>query len=492
MFCNKCGKFLTEDTDFCPECGNKIVKEEKVNNEVTFCNQCGKKIEGDTAFCPECGNKIVKDTVKPASEFKVNTNVAQNNISNVNTNVAQNNVNPVTPIPTYQQPVQQPVQQYQTPQYQQPQYQAPTQNQYRAINQYTPKKSGGGIGALIVLVIVGFLGFKLFNSVDDILVDQPIMPNGYDETPPTRGGGGETYDTPPTSKRGSGQTIINVESRMFNKQINSSNDVLTYIKQDSQTKKASCPSEIKSIEEKIQNEFGITAVNLCEIDVNFAKGLYEGVKWAYAQFPGIRGKLTNLTIANMDSSGTIAYFRPIFDFVYSGSDANTSNKIGLKMTIAVNSAYYLNENKFSQIVQDNSAAGHFPPNATQYSPLVHEFGHYASYIAMMKMKGVSSILLFDASNEDIIMDLAEDFAEGATSKKLIEEAYNQYLRDGNTKIGFDAWRATISKYAVYKDEQGDYIYDETIAEAVHDVYLNGNNAKPASKYIFNTVKKHVG
>ena len=56
MFCNKCGKFIKDDTDFCPECGNKIVRETKVDNNVTFCNQCGKKIEGDTVFCPGCGN----------------------------------------------------------------------------------------------------------------------------------------------------------------------------------------------------------------------------------------------------------------------------------------------------------------------------------------------------------------------------------------------------------------------------------------------------
>ena len=293
MFCNKCGKFIKDDTDFCPECGNKIVRETKVDNNVTFCNQCGKKIEGDTVFCPGCGNKIVSNTVTPTvttnNTFQVNTNVAQRNISNVNTNVNQ--------VP-YKQPVQ-------------PQYQAPTQNQYYANqynNQYTYRKksSGGGIGAFIVLLLVGFLGFKFIGNGGDVIIDQPIEPNGYEETPPTQRGG-------------SGKTVLNIENRLFNKRINSSSDVLNYIREDGETKRKSCPSEIKSIEEKIQSEFGITAVNLCEIDVNFAKGLYEGVKWAYQQFPQIRGKLTNLTIANMENmGGTIAYFRPIFDFIYDG------------------------------------------------------------------------------------------------------------------------------------------------------------------------------
>ena len=35
------------------------------------------------------------------------------------------------------------------------------------------------------------------------------------------------------------------------------------------------------------------------------------------------------------------------------------------------------------------------------------------------------------------------------------------------------------------------IYDETIAEAFHDVYLNKDNAKDASKYIVSILKKKL-
>ena len=48
---------------------------------------------------------------------------------------------------------------------------------------------------------------------------------------------------------------------------------------------------------------------------------------------------------------------------------------------------------------------------------------------------------------------------------------------------FDDFRSSISGYAMAKDNSGNYIYDETIAEAFHDVYINGDLAKPASNYI---------
>ena len=470
MFCNKCGKQLTEDTTFCPECGNKIEKEV----ETIFCNKCGKKLEGDTTFCPECGNKIASDVVNnnviQTNTSKINTNVTQTNISNINTNVAQTNIKPaITPVQ----------QQYQVPQYQAQQYNTGYNNQYYP---YTPRKKGGAIGAFIVLIIVGVLGYLFISSGGaDILIDSPEISNGYSGSGTSTGG---------SKRRTSGQTVVELDNRYQNATLNSANDVYEYIRKDSEKQKASCPSEIQSIEKKIMNDFGITAVNLCEIDVNFARGLYDSIKWVYNYFPSIRGHLTNLSITNMTESGVIAFYRPMFEFVYEGN-INNPNKIGIKMTIALNATYYLNESKLTQDINDSSASGHFPKNATKYSPLVHEFGHYTSFIALMKSKGLSSAIIWDNANNNIINDIARDFGEGAFSKQLIQEAYNAYIRDGNPQLDFDGFRRSISKYAMARDPQGEFIYDETIAESVHDVYLNGNNAATASKYIVNTLKRHV-
>ena len=74
---------------------------------------------------------------------------------------------------------------------------------------------------------------------------------------------------------------------------------------------------------------------------------------------------------------------------------------------------------------------------------------------------------------------------------MITAAYNRYKKEKGTNLSLDQWRATISKYAMAKDNYGNYIYDETIAEAFHDVYLNGTNAKDASKYIVAELKERI-
>ena len=110
---------------------------------------------------------------------------------------------------------------------------------------------------------------------------------------------------------------------------------------------------------------------------------------------------------------------------------------------------------------------------------------------MMKYYSANSILLIDNNNFSTFLKLASDFSSGEHSLDMLEEAYNNYINDTKDSIAFDDWRGTISKYALAKDDSGDYIYDETIAEAFHDVYLNSSHAKTASKYITNVLKERL-
>lgn len=48
--CEKCGALLTAKTQYCPECGTKIIPKNR-------CEKCGKKIPEDSKFCPRCGYK---------------------------------------------------------------------------------------------------------------------------------------------------------------------------------------------------------------------------------------------------------------------------------------------------------------------------------------------------------------------------------------------------------------------------------------------------
>ena len=189
------------------------------------------------------------------------------------------------------------------------------------------------------------------------------------------------------------------------------------------------------------------------------------------------------------SNDYIAAFMPVFTFAT--SNTTSTYPWVIKTQVLLNTTYFLNKERLNDATSISSNTGHFPKNSTIYSPLAHELGHYLSYLAMMKYYQINSILLIDNDKISTFYDLIADFEKGKYSLTMITEAYEKYKRDTNTILSLDEWRGTISNYAVAKNNNGGYIYDETIAESFHDVYLNGENASDASKYIVNILKEKL-
>lgn len=284
------------------------------------------------------------------------------------------------------------------------------------------------------------------------------------------------------------QTGVGVTRVVFDNQyleqtiLTSKDEVSFFIKLDNDNNKTRCTEEIKEIENRIETNYGVTAVNLCEIDIEFAYEIENIIAHIYNTYPSARDKLTNVTIANVGNNANyMAAFMPMFTFVT--SNTSSSYPLGIKTQIILNAKYFLNTSKLESSVTYGSATGYFPPNATRSSTVAHEFGHYLSYIGMMNYYSAEQLTFVRANGSAKLLEVNKDFINGDYSKMVIEQAYSNYVSNYGGTLDFDNFRASISKYAVAKNDKGLYIYDETIAEAYHDIYLNGDNAKLASKLI---------
>ena len=471
-----------------------------------FCNKCGDKVEANETYCNKCGNYLGNG--QQAQQAQTQATVLQQPVIQ---QPQQQVMQPTMP-QVQQVPQQQPQTMQQVPQQlfnddvnnnhnaqmfnnnvrslnaqmmnmnynQQPMNQNQMNINYnqQTPNQNNTKKKAKSVvlGFVIGAVVFGALAFVILTAFQDSVY---LSDDSYKE---------ETEEK--EKKTSKTKTVIVYDNKYTGMNISTEKDAYKLIEKDSVDQKGACPKEIKAIEDDIIKKYGITAVNLCEMETGFAKEVGNVFQKIYETFPDAKGYLTNLTLVNAPiSSGYIAAFQPIFTFAT--SDTDTTYPWVLKTQIYLNTSYFLNKDRLKTSVESGSASGHFPPNATIYSPVAHEMGHYLSFLAMMNNYKVDSILIIEDSDTDVLYKLIEDFGKGNFSLTMITEAYNNFKKEVGTTLNLDDWRATISSYAVAKDNSGNYIYDETVAEAFHDIYLNGDNAAQASKYVVAVLKEKL-
>lgn len=72
MFCENCGKQMSETAKFCSYCGKPVRAAEKAVGKM--CPSCGWKGEADRVYCEECGTLLV-ETESPAGKKSDNVKV---------------------------------------------------------------------------------------------------------------------------------------------------------------------------------------------------------------------------------------------------------------------------------------------------------------------------------------------------------------------------------------------------------------------------------
>ena len=274
---------------------------------MNYCSKCGDPVEQNEKFCNKCGNPIQINNVNQNNQQfggqQVNNNYNQQNMNQSRTNYNQQQINNV---------------------------------QYQNYSNRNNNKKGIiiGIGCGLGVVALIFIFSLIFKSPSSKYYFDTNVHENNDEIVQSEGGSASI-------KKGKYSTSIIYDNTYSGVSISNNADAYKLIEKDSVQQKNNCPSEIKTIENDIISKYGITAVNLCEMDVNFAKEIENEIKTIYEEYPSARGYITNLSLANVSmSDGYIAAFMPVFNFATSSSSSTYPWVI--KTQVLLNTSYFLN------------------------------------------------------------------------------------------------------------------------------------------------------
>jgi len=273
-------------------------------------------------------------------------------------------------------------------------------------------------------------------------------------------------------------TILKTDNQYINENISNLEMALQKINSDFEEQEWECKNniEIGKIENSLQDITNITNVSFCDMNINEAKKISDVIIKIYKLFPNIKGYLTNISITNDNNRNNyVASFQPVYQFVNSINNINEYNKVN-KTQILLNSYYFLNEETLTKPVKENW----YVKDANWESLIAHELGHYINYVTLLKENKVKNTILETKENEKNIDNIIEIINNQTYSKQLVNEALNNYNKKYKANIEISEFSLLISNYASQKNSQGEYIYDEIIAESIHDYYLHEKDASKAS------------
>lgn len=286
---------------------------------------------------------------------------------------------------------------------------------------------------------------------------------------------------------------MKTDNQYQNIEINSKEEAIDYIKKDLIKESWQCKnnSQVVLIEKELTELYNIPIINLCDVSLEEAEKIKETITQIYTTFPSIQGYLTNITITNANNKDEyIAYFDPVYTFVNNNNDINSYNKIN-KTQILLNSYYFLNENILNKGINNITKDNYYPKDATFESLIAHELGHYISFVILLKENNIEDITWITKDNYEDYQNIINNLNNETHSKSLIETAMKNYNQKYNTNITIEDFTKDISLYASQKNKQGNIIYDEVIAEAVHDYYLHKETSSKSTIEIINIIKERL-
>lgn len=244
--------------------------------------------------------------------------------------------------------------------------------------------------------------------------------------------------------------------------------------------------KVRQKESKMEEKYGIFQVTLGEMEPEMAEKVEAAFAYMYKRYPILQGKLTNVTIGNIET-GSLAVTR-YRDFI---SPEEGIYPIVMKHEIVLNARDFLNKNRLNNLIRKSVSQKHWMEGMNIEALVVHELGHVLVNEIRMERYGLDDFYYITEENQGAFASYNTDIlAENqTTARELLERAFDTY--EGKSRMSFEEACSSISGYAKGVQSDGGISYEETCAEAVADLYLNQESANGFSVCILKEMESFL-
>ncbi len=240
---------------------------------------------------------------------------------------------------------------------------------------------------------------------------------------------------------------------------------------------------VREVEKYLEMTYGMEAVNLKHMEPELAVALKDACDYMYGKYPILNGYLTNITVQDdvSESVAAIALFET--DTYIINTPSKGLYPMVIKKQILLRAKDFENGRRMENMIRINVRDGFWTEGTDVTAVLVHELGHALVSSILSKQYGLGNTVFIDEKNADAYtnynMQQLADNQEFA--KSLCEGAYERYKNEYGKEGSYEDFCSEISGYATGIQDDGGISYDETVAEAISNVYVHGDGcALPAA------------
>ncbi|MCR5001501.1 MAG: hypothetical protein K6A71_06880 [Lachnospiraceae bacterium] len=255
------------------------------------------------------------------------------------------------------------------------------------------------------------------------------------------------------------------------------------LKAQGQLLRSSCDQNgVRKIEGYLEKTYGMEAVNLRDMDEEAAGYLRDACDYMYRTYPILNGYLTNITVQDevSDSVAAIALFET--DTYIINPSPDRLYPMVIKKQVLLRAKDWENTRRLNNSVRINVRDGFWTEGTDVTAVLVHELGHALVSCILSHKCGLDNAIFVDEKNGDAYSAYNMQQLAGHQEfvKSLCDNAYERYKDETGESIPFEDFCGQISGYAKGIQDDGGISYEETVAEAVSNVYVHGDEcARPA-------------
>ncbi len=240
---------------------------------------------------------------------------------------------------------------------------------------------------------------------------------------------------------------------------------------------------IRDIEKYLEKTYGMEAVNLRDMDEDTAGSVKDACDYMYGTYPILNGYLTNITLQDdvSESDAAIALFETN-TYIINPSSMRLY-PIVIKKQILLRAKSFENPRRLENTVNINVRDGFWTEGTDVTAVLVHELGHALISCILSHKYGLDNTVFVDENNADAYssynMEQLSDHQDFV--KSICENAYAKYKEETGESDSYEDFCGQISGYAKGIQDDGGISYEETVAEAISNVYVHGGDcALPAA------------